>query len=169
MISDQNYLIHSFQLNFIRSVLPNHAATNLISFPSHSSINSPYINLSGLADSEQWPELLTGRNSPPLGLAHARVGAGTITPLSGGGGRRGGTGLQYSQTIGKGVVAAGMRVDGPRRGNWRQRGQQARLELDTTTAEESGADGSGFESAATGQGSEVRPTPTLEIPFVLFL
>jgi hypothetical protein len=123
-----SFLIQSLRLNYIRHVLPNHAAQsslpgtgpyNLITFDAS---HSPYLILSGLADETKWPELRSGRSSPPLALGHGRAeGSGT------GSARRrgvGGGGLKYSETIvGKagGGGGAGMRVVGKER-SWKGKG-----------------------------------------------
>ncbi|KAK4701076.1 target of rapamycin complex 2 subunit MAPKAP1/AVO1, partial [Phenoliferia sp. Uapishka_3] len=130
----------SLRLNYIRHVLPNHAAQssipgtgpyNLISFdPASPILSSPYVIASGLADEPAWPELSSGRSSPPLGLARGRS---TMDATTGSNRRRaGGPGaLQYSQTIGKGVPLAGMRVGGRAR-SWKGRGAS---QLDASNAE----------------------------------
>ena len=131
-----SFLLHTLQLNYIRHVLPNHApqstlpgtgAHNLIAFdPSSASYNSPYVVLAGLTDETKWPELSSGRSSPPLAPAYQRG----VSSSSGTGGRRrgaapsGGPGLNYTQTIvgkGSGVGGAGMRVGGRQR-SWKGRG-----------------------------------------------
>lgn len=74
--------------------------------------------LGGLTDEERWPELKSGRNSPPLGL-----GRGRDPPGDGTGGRRR---LNYSQTIvgkGSGKGGAGMRTGGRER-TWRGRASE---------------------------------------------
>ncbi|KAI5478231.1 stress activated MAP kinase interacting protein Sin1 [Pseudohyphozyma bogoriensis] len=132
LLSDREYAIHSLQLNFIRHVLPSHAVPdparssttsnpyNLIAFPPSSSLSSsPYIHLSQADDDALWPELAAGRHSPPLGTVVGREH-----------GTRRGRGLQYSQTIGKGVGGAGMRVDG------RGRTWKGKRVLDTTATED---------------------------------
>jgi hypothetical protein len=157
-----SFLLQSLRLNYIRHVLPNHAAQssipgtgshNLIAFdPSSPTLNSPYVVLAGLADESKWPELSSGRSSPPLGLAYGRGepnngGAGRRRAGGGNGGNRGAIGLQYSQTIvgkGSGASGAGMRVGGRQR-SWKGRGSQ----LDTTTAEESGSGESDVQEVTT--------------------
>ncbi|GAA5958418.1 hypothetical protein JCM21900_002188 [Sporobolomyces salmonicolor] len=152
LLTDRDYLLHTLQLAYIRHVLPNHAPNssrsgtgpyNLINFPVHSPAGadpslSPYIALSGLADEQAWPELASGRNSPPLGLTLARersTGSAAGTERGNGSGdpggatartRRGGPGLLgYTQTIvgkGGGVGGAGMRVGGKQR-SWKGKGK----------------------------------------------
>jgi len=101
------------------------AAYNLVDFaPPHDLVaNNPYIALSGAADPQRWPELgsrpPSGRRSPPLAPLLAREAA----PRRG---ERGGGGLQYSQTIGKGVASAGMKVEGGRSRTWKGRGRLSR-------------------------------------------
>lgn len=94
--------------------------------PSSATYNSPYVVLSGLTDESSWPELSSGRSSPPLAPAFQRGESGG----GGSSGRRrgappsGATGLNYTQTIvgkGTGVGGAGMRVGGRQR-SWKGRG-----------------------------------------------
>ena len=139
----RSFLLHALQLSYLRHVLPNHAslsattsstsmavgggtaAYNLVDFaPPHDLVaNNPYIALSGAADPQRWPELgsrpPSGRRSPPLAPLLAREAA----PRRG---ERGGGGLQYSQTIGKGVASAGMKVEGGRSRTWKGRGRLSR-------------------------------------------
>ncbi|GAA5918528.1 hypothetical protein JCM5296_000191, partial [Sporobolomyces johnsonii] len=161
LLTDRDYLLHSLQLAYIRHVLPNHAPNssrsgtgpyNLISFPVHSQPGadpslSPYVALSGLADQHAWPELASGRNSPPLGLTLARerstgspagTDRGNASGDAPGRTRRGGPGLLgYTQTIvgkGSGVGGAGMRVGGKQR-SWKGKGKMVIPENDDDQAE----------------------------------
>lgn len=120
----------------VQSSIPGTGSYNLIAFDAASpTLASPYVVTAGLADETAWPELASGRSSPPLGLARAR-GTDNITASSRRRGPTPGT-LQYSQTIGKGVGGAGMRVGGRAR-SWKGRGAG---QLDPSTAEESGDSG----------------------------
>lgn len=131
-----SFLLHSLQLNYVRHVLPNHAVQsalpgtgphNLIAFDTSSpTLNSPYVVLSGLSDESKWPELSSGRSSPPLAPTFGREESNKAATS----GRRrgatpaGATGLNYSQTIvgkGRGIGGAGMRVGGRQR-SWKGRG-----------------------------------------------
>ncbi|KAM0756389.1 SIN1-domain-containing protein [Meredithblackwellia eburnea MCA 4105] len=170
LLTDPDFLLQSLRLNYIRHVLPNHAAHssipgtgpyNLISFdPADPTLASPYVVQSGLADEPSWPELTSGRSSPPLGMVRGRSGdLGNTTPHRR---RVGGPGaLQYSQTIGKGVAGPGMRV-GSRTRSLKNRG--ALGQLDTTSAEESGAGGgdSGQEDLASNATVGVNRRRSLE-------
>lgn len=141
-----SFLLRAFQLSYIRQVLPNHAPNssrsgqgpyNLIKFDNaEGAKGSPYISLSGLADEQQWPELASGRSSPPLAFALARDSSRTShqgrkdddVDESAGARRKRTAGpgpLGYTQTIvgkGSGVGGAGMRVDGVRR-SWKGKGK----------------------------------------------
>ncbi|GAA5909723.1 hypothetical protein JCM8208_003855 [Rhodotorula glutinis] len=143
VLTDPDFLLHALQLSYLRHVLPNHAslssatasasmavgggtaAYNLVDFapPDDLASNNPYIALSGTADPQRWPELGTrppsGRRSPPLAPQLARDAA----PRRG---ERVRGGLQYSQTIGKGVASAGMKVEGGRARTWKGRGRLSR-------------------------------------------
>ncbi|GAA5900843.1 Avo1p [Sporobolomyces salmoneus] len=145
LLTENDFLLRAFQLSYIRQVLPSHAPNssrsgqgpyNLIKFDSPDSAPpSPYISLSGLSDETQWPELTSGRSSPPLALTLARDSSRTShhqarrndssEVMTGGRNRRRRTGgpgpLGYTQTIvgkGSGVGGAGMRVDGVKR-SWK--------------------------------------------------
>ncbi|GAA5983638.1 hypothetical protein JCM5350_004895 [Sporobolomyces pararoseus] len=158
LLTDNDFLLRAFQLSYIRQVLPSHAPHssrsgqgpyNLIKFPdqpspstsSKSTAPSPYISLSGLSDEQQWPELASGRSSPPLALTLARDSSRTSHQ-----GRRADSGeaqaarnrrrrsagpgpLGYTQTIvgkGSGIGGAGMRVDGVRR-SWKGKGKMVEV------------------------------------------
>ncbi|GAA5823333.1 hypothetical protein JCM5353_008237 [Sporobolomyces roseus] len=146
LLTDNDFLLRAFQLSYIRQVLPNHAPNssrsgqgpyNLVKFPQDTErALSPYISLSGLSDEQQWPELSSGRSSPPMALTLARDPSRSSQPGSGADTpelqnarnrrRRGGPGnLGYTQTIigkGSGVGGAGMRVDGVKR-SWKGKGK----------------------------------------------
>lgn len=107
-----SYLLQSLRLTYVRDVLPNHAPQgastgvgphNLIEFdPMSPVMNAPYVVYAGLADEARWPELSSGRNSPPLAPNYGR---NELNGSHGALGRRrhgGATGLAYTQTIGKG-------------------------------------------------------------------
>ncbi|GAA6061460.1 hypothetical protein JCM10212_005663 [Sporobolomyces blumeae] len=176
LLTDDDFLLRAFQLSYIRQVLPNHAPHssrsgtgpyNLISFAEPSlapprsgpvdpladpTSRSPYVVAAGLSDPHLWPELSSGRSSPPLALtlardpsrsgshaAHGRSPDGETGDGVGGDGpargrrRRGGPGpLGYTQTIvgkGTGVGGAGMRVDGVKR-SWKGKGKMVAGEAD---------------------------------------
>ncbi|BGP51133.1 Component of a membrane-bound complex containing the Tor2p kinase [Rhodotorula kratochvilovae] len=139
VLTDSDFLLHALQLSYLRHVLPNHAslsasaaapspaggsgAYSLVAFapPADLAASNPYLALSGAADPLRWPELgaaaagPSGRSSPPL----APLLASEAAP------RRG---LQYSQTIGKGVASVGIKVDGGRPRTWKGKGRLARAE-----------------------------------------
>lgn len=144
-------------MSYIRHVLPSHSSQtslqgigphNLINFDLSSPIfQSPYVVLGGLTDEQKWPELKSGRNSPPLGIGRGsrEDNNGTTTTVR----RRGqqqqiqnqavasGSGLNYSQTIvgkGSGKSGAGMRVGGRER-TWKGKGVDS---ASSTLIEESG-------------------------------
>ncbi|KAA1112467.1 hypothetical protein PGTUg99_014862 [Puccinia graminis f. sp. tritici] len=151
LLVDPQYFLHTLKLNYLRR-LPDPIGPSSISFPSnqtiqqeeqeqqqepeagpsktttttqtHHHLSNPYIQLSGLADSQRWPELLV-RGSPPEPLPVLNQHSNDQTPIRT---RRrradgnqapnppsGGTGLRYSETIvgpkGSGL-GAGMRVSG---------------------------------------------------------
>ncbi|KAM0786837.1 hypothetical protein ACM66B_002265 [Microbotryomycetes sp. NB124-2] len=134
LLADRDFLLHSLRLNYVRSVLPNHAPAgnppgtgpyNLITFDQDSStVTSPYVVAAGLADTGRWPELNSGRSSPPLAPMYGRSDSslnssdrrrgmrGTATSSTGD--TSAGTGLDYTQTIGKAPASAGIRVTGRR-------------------------------------------------------
>ncbi|GAA5943805.1 Avo1p [Sporobolomyces koalae] len=146
LLTDTDFLLRAFQLSYIRQVLPNHAPDssragqgpyNPVSFANDSDrVRSAYLVQSGLADQQQWPELASGRTSPPLALTlardssrsshHGRRSDSGDATSSGNRTRRAGPGhLGYTQTIvGKGSIAggAGMRVDGIKR-SWKGKGK----------------------------------------------
>ncbi|GAA5866132.1 hypothetical protein JCM8547_000608 [Rhodosporidiobolus lusitaniae] len=166
LLTDKDFLLHSLHLSYLRRVLPSHAPStalaghspyNLLSFPSSSDLAaaSPYLALSSaLLDEEKFPELTTGRNSPPLALQLGRGGSSTAggagasgTEEAPGGGRkkRGGTGaLGYTQTIvgkGSGVVSGGMRVQSGKSRTWKGKGKLSAASVGEDGAEEGdGAD-----------------------------
>ncbi|KAK4052741.1 Component of a membrane-bound complex containing the Tor2p kinase [Microbotryomycetes sp. JL201] len=136
LLADRDFLLHALRLNYVRSVLPNHAPAgnapgtgpyNLISFDADSStVTSPYVVAAGLADTGRWPELNSGRSSPPLApmygrsdsslnpADHRRRSAGQASSTTTAGDGPAGPGLDYTQTIGKGPASIGMRVTGRR-------------------------------------------------------
>ncbi|GAA5880007.1 hypothetical protein JCM16303_004434 [Sporobolomyces ruberrimus] len=148
LLTDNDFLLRAFQLSYIRQVLPSHAPDssrsgqgpdNLVKFPpsTDSRPPSPYVSLSGLSDQHQWPELSSGRSSPPLALTLARDSSRAShhgrKEDSGEGQtarnrrrRTAGPGpLGYTQTIigkGSGAGGAGMRVDGVKR-SWKGKGK----------------------------------------------
>ncbi|GAA5826671.1 hypothetical protein JCM11251_002848 [Rhodosporidiobolus azoricus] len=121
LLSDHDFLLHALQLSYLRHVLPSHAPAsasaghspyNLLSFPPLTLTNpdSPYLALSPhLRDEASFPELRSGRGSPPLALQLARGGTDEAEGTTGAGRRRrGGPGpLNYTKTIGKGGESAG--------------------------------------------------------------
>lgn len=108
-----SYLLQSLRLAYVRDVLPNHAPQgastgvgphNLIEFdPMSPVLNAPYVVYAGMADESRWPELSSGRNSPPLAPNYGRK---EYTGPDGALRRRHGAGLTYSQTVGKGPTAS---------------------------------------------------------------
>lgn len=138
-----SYFLHSLRLSYLRR-LADPYGPNLISFshsppadPSSSeqpsqaqaalndvALANPYIQLSGLADSERWPELLVRGTPPEAGPSFSHHHHSGHDGNAHGSGRRrarhhhhhrgDGDGLKHSETIvGKGSVAgAGMRVSG---------------------------------------------------------
>lgn len=93
LLSDEDFVLRVFRLNYLKHVLPSHAHPaqppgtgpyNLITFTPSTS---PYIQLAGLDNEAKWPQLATGRHSPPLACAPNRK-----EPKST---------LDYSKTIGK--------------------------------------------------------------------
>ncbi|GAA6010482.1 hypothetical protein JCM10207_001326 [Rhodosporidiobolus poonsookiae] len=147
LLTDKDFLLHNLHLSYIRTVLPAHAPHsaitgtntpyNLVSFPPADKLanQSPYIARSGLADEAAFPELASGRNSPPLALQLGRGGAaGADGAGEAGAGagrrerRRGPGPLQYTQTIvgkgqGSGLASAGMRVREGRPRTWKGKGR----------------------------------------------
>ncbi|GAA5917188.1 hypothetical protein JCM6882_000546 [Rhodosporidiobolus microsporus] len=128
LLTDHDFLLHTLHLSYLRHVLPSHAPNsalaghspyNLLSFPPSAlaAPDSAYLALSPrLREEERFPELRSGRGSPPLALQLARggaeddagAGAGVGSAGTGVRRRRGGPGgLQYAQTIGKGGEGAG--------------------------------------------------------------
>ncbi|OAV87460.1 hypothetical protein PTTG_10081, partial [Puccinia triticina 1-1 BBBD Race 1] len=70
LLVDPQYFRHNLKLNYLRR-LPDPIGPSAISFPTTTTTttneqqpNNPYIQLSGLADPQRWPELLV-RGSPP--------------------------------------------------------------------------------------------------------
>ncbi|KAK4057465.1 Component of a membrane-bound complex containing the Tor2p kinase [Microbotryomycetes sp. JL221] len=149
LLADRDFLLHSLRLNYIRSVLPNHAPQagppgtgpyNLVSFDSDSStIASPYVLAANLADADAWPELNSGRSSPPLAPFYGRTDAPT-TRAAAAQSRQwsvsassGAPGLDYTQTIGKGPGGPGMRVSGRRSFKGKRRASDKQLSPDGNT------------------------------------
>ncbi|GAA5948212.1 hypothetical protein JCM3765_001316 [Sporobolomyces pararoseus] len=176
LLTDNDFLLRAFQLSYIRQVLPSHAPHssrsgqgpyNLIKFSDHPSVSSstkppapsPYISLSGLSDEQQWPELASGRSSPPLALTLARDSSRTShqgrradsAEVQTGRNRRRRTAgpgpLGYTQTIvgkGSGVGGAGMRVDGVKR-SWKGKGKMVEVgEGDESTSQDNLSTRDGF-------------------------
>ncbi|POW21032.1 hypothetical protein PSHT_02914 [Puccinia striiformis] len=131
LLVDPQYFLHTLKLNYLRR-LPDPIGPSSIGFtraseeeagPSH--LNNPYIQLSGLADCQRWPELLV-RGSPPEPFPVSNQHSNDQTPIRTRRRREAGqanngttttttTALKYSETIvgpkGSGS-GAGMRVSG---------------------------------------------------------
>ncbi|WVR04695.1 hypothetical protein IAU60_001706 [Kwoniella sp. DSM 27419] len=111
MISDVEYLLQAVRLSALRTT-DDPLTPRVISLDPSFALN-PYINASGLADIDRWPEIQRALDSPPPEPSHFLNG-NAQGESSRTGRRRGEGGLNYTQTImGPGKTGgAGMRVSG---------------------------------------------------------